>query len=265
MEMEHINDDLIKVLIGVEDLEERGIDFLDLIGDQSRIEKFFYSILEEVDVDQAFYDSEAVTFQVIPSAEGLELYISRANLDDLDQIWEDELTQRLRERKNAKKRQKKEEKSSQEREAEELEDESQEGNHLNKSQMAKDANNHSQAGNRLTNLFQMIGADLELEKTIDYEQEYTEEVVIFQALDDFLMLARMIPSNKIDADLYYLNEHYFLVLYNLEASLKEEKDASKLLSLFEFGDPHRITSSVLQEHGHLIREHDALAFFGSEF
>lgn len=263
MEMEHINDDLIKVLIGVDDLEERGIDFLDLIGDQSRIEKFFYSILEEVDVDQAFYDSEAVTFQVIPSAEGLELYISRANLDDLDQIWEDELTQRLRERKNAKKRQKQDQKPEDRAiESEDLEEETQASG---KTQMAKDGNKLSQATNRLTNLFQLIGADLELEKTIDYEQEYTEEVVVFQALEDFLMLARMIPSKKIDADLYYLNEHYFLVLYNLEASLKEEKDASKLLSLFEFGDPHRITSSVLQEHGQLIREHDALAFFGSEF
>ena len=44
MEMERINENLIKVMIGLDDLEERGINFLDLIGDQSRIEKFFYSI-----------------------------------------------------------------------------------------------------------------------------------------------------------------------------------------------------------------------------
>ena len=99
MEMEHINENLIKVSIRQEDLEERGIDFLDLVGDQKTIERFFYSILEEVDVDKHFQESEAVTFQVMPNKEGLELYISRTNFDEMDEIWEDELTKHLIERK----------------------------------------------------------------------------------------------------------------------------------------------------------------------
>ena len=99
MEMEHINENLIKVLIDTQDLAERGINFLDLIGDQSLIEKFFYSILEEVDVDQHFQESEAVTFQVMPNKDGLELYISRNNFDEIETIWEDEISKRLLERK----------------------------------------------------------------------------------------------------------------------------------------------------------------------
>ena len=39
MEMERINENLIKVYIDVEDLEERGINFLDLISDQKSVEK----------------------------------------------------------------------------------------------------------------------------------------------------------------------------------------------------------------------------------
>lgn len=50
MEMEHINENTIRVLIGHEDLEERGVSFLDLLGNHKEIENFFYSILEEVDI-----------------------------------------------------------------------------------------------------------------------------------------------------------------------------------------------------------------------
>ncbi|EXJ22888.1 Negative regulator of genetic competence MecA [Alkalibacterium sp. AK22] len=77
MEIEHINEDTIRVTIENTDLEERGITFLDLLGNQKQIEKFFYSILEEVDIDEEFQESEAVTFQVMPNNNGLELFISK--------------------------------------------------------------------------------------------------------------------------------------------------------------------------------------------
>lgn len=88
MEIEHINEDTIRVIIENTDLEERGITFLDLLGNQKQIEKFFYSILEEVDIDEEFQESEAVTFQVMPNNNGLELFISKgANFkEDLNQI-----------------------------------------------------------------------------------------------------------------------------------------------------------------------------------
>ena len=93
MEMEHINENLIKVMIDAADLQERGIDFLDLIGDQASIEQFFYSILEEVDIDQEFQGSDAVTFQVMPNQDGLELYISRSNFDDMGDFLPEEFKQ----------------------------------------------------------------------------------------------------------------------------------------------------------------------------
>ncbi|MCW6652320.1 adaptor protein MecA [Aerococcaceae bacterium NML191292] len=103
MEMERINDDLIKVLIGVQDLKERGVNFLDLIGDRKRIEHFFYSILEEVDAERHFQESDTVTFQVIPNAEGLELYISRNSLDGFEVFPEKKGPSRLKRRINSKK------------------------------------------------------------------------------------------------------------------------------------------------------------------
>lgn len=77
MEMEKINDNTIRVLLENEDLNERGITVLDLLGNHKEIESFFYSILEEVDVDHEFRENEAVTFQLLPSRNGLELFISK--------------------------------------------------------------------------------------------------------------------------------------------------------------------------------------------
>ncbi len=77
MEIEHINEDTIRVRINNTDLEARGYTFLDLLGNQEQIEEFFYAILEEVDLDNEFKESEAVTFQVVPTPNGLELLISK--------------------------------------------------------------------------------------------------------------------------------------------------------------------------------------------
>ena len=45
MEMEKVNENTIRVLLGTEDLTDRGITVLDLLGNQKEIENFFFSIL----------------------------------------------------------------------------------------------------------------------------------------------------------------------------------------------------------------------------
>ena len=86
MEIEHINEDTIRVRSENSDLEERGYTFLDLLGNQKHIETFFYSILEEVDIDEEFQESDAVTFQIMPNRNGLELFISK-NIEMHDDIF----------------------------------------------------------------------------------------------------------------------------------------------------------------------------------
>ncbi len=86
MEIEHINEDTIRVRIENSDLEARGYTFLDLLGNQKHIETFFYSILEEVDIDEEFQESDAVTFQIMPNRNGLELFISK-NIEMHDDIF----------------------------------------------------------------------------------------------------------------------------------------------------------------------------------
>lgn len=75
MRMEKINDSTIKVTITKDELDERGVNLLSLLGDEDKIESFLYSILDEIDVDDDFKSTGTVTFQVVPSTNGLDMYI----------------------------------------------------------------------------------------------------------------------------------------------------------------------------------------------
>lgn len=82
MEMDRLNENTIRVILSTEDLQERGVTVLDLLGNKKQIETFFYSILDEVDKDHAFTNNQPVTFQIMPNKAGLELLISKS--DDSD-------------------------------------------------------------------------------------------------------------------------------------------------------------------------------------
>lgn len=88
MEMEYLNEHTMRVFIGTEDLKDRGITFSDMVGDQEAVENFFLNILEEVDVSNKFQNSDAITFQVLPKKDGIDLYISKAN-DNIAAITEE--------------------------------------------------------------------------------------------------------------------------------------------------------------------------------
>lgn len=230
MEMEHINENLIKVLIRQEDLEERGIDFLDLVGDQKTIERFFYSILEEVDVDKHFQESEAVTFQVMPNKEGLELYISRTNFDEMDEIWEDELTKHLIERKRK----------------------------MNENEANQDDDKKEKT---ILDLFENEEKSQETEDVKSVEGE----IIKFADLEDFLKLSREVTTDLIHADFYHMNSNYFLVINYVDSSIVEEYANNKLLTMFEYGEKVKVTEAILQEHGDVLRSKDALKYFGENF
>lgn len=97
MRMEKINSGTIKVTITNQELDERGIDLLSLLGDEDGIESFLYSILDEIDVDDEFKSTGAVSFQVVPNKSGLDMFIKNKNvfenhiqpMDESDQDEED--------------------------------------------------------------------------------------------------------------------------------------------------------------------------------
>lgn len=77
MQVDHIDENTVRVRITKQELENRGVKILDLLGDKTKIQQFFYSILDEIDTDHNFADNTPVTFQVMPNNGGLDLLISK--------------------------------------------------------------------------------------------------------------------------------------------------------------------------------------------
>lgn len=242
MEMERINENLIKVYINVEDLEERGINFLDLISDQKSVEKFFYSILEEVDVERQFYDSEAITFQVIPSNDGIELYISRSDFEDIDSLFDEEVLKRIhgrRQQSEAVTNKRKEEPA-----IEDVDDEDDEDDEASKSP---------------ENLSDLLSEALDKAKNSVLPNH---NIVRFEDLDGFIKFAREQVDAPVQGDLYYMNKHYYFVITNIEPLILEEESLYTIMKMKEFGEGTATTVAVLEEYGELIRQDDTLAYFG---
>ena len=86
MQVDHINENTIRVRINKDELAHRGLKVLDLLGDKEKIQQFFYSILSEVDTDHTFNQGVPVTFQVMPNNGGLDLMITKIKPDDADNL-----------------------------------------------------------------------------------------------------------------------------------------------------------------------------------
>ena len=84
MQVDHINENTIRVRINKNELAHRGLKVLDLLGDKQKIQQFFYSILSEV--DHTFTQGVPVTFQVMPNNGGLDLMITKIKPDDADNL-----------------------------------------------------------------------------------------------------------------------------------------------------------------------------------
>ncbi|MGX4687561.1 adaptor protein MecA [Vagococcus sp. JNUCC 83] len=228
MEMERINENTIRVSIGNDDLAERGITFLDLLGNQKQIESFFYSILEEVDVDDQFQGTEAVTFQVLPNHDGLELFISKnASIDESAEFSGFDNT-----------------------EAEGFVD------YLRNQMTSSDVNQEIDESSD-------IGEFNYLDDSI-FGATYD---TVFKA-DDFesiVELANNVQLLNTLSSLYFFNNQYYLQLtFLLEDSSKgqAQNDVSKI---YEYMGLTNITKDVLDEYGELIIDRNALSILKHYF
>ncbi|WP_082614621.1 adaptor protein MecA [Ligilactobacillus equi] len=240
MEMKKINDNTIKVLLENEDLVERGITVLDLLGNQKEIESFFYSILDEVDVDHEFRDNEAVTFQMMPNRNGLELFISK-----VDPSGESEPFNPLAE----------------------LEKQGKKVHHVDMTNFDEDDNLTDFLKQQLGDAFEKASQDQEkvnnetmnskgrMTSLVDEEKSYLVELDDFE---DFLNLVNVLEGDEITSDLYFLHDKYYLKLTFYPDSISEEQINDLMAVAYEYG--RRVDQSPLyvQEHGKQIMEHAAL-------
>ena len=227
MEMERINENTIRVLIENADLEARGISFLDLLGNHKQIESFFYSILEEVDIDEQFQETDAVTFQVLPNRNGLELFISKNLLNGED---------------------------SELPELSELINQDSFGDFV-KSQMGE--RDVLVKGNNALEQ----NSDQEVEVELDTANPFIDAVVRFASFEDLISLAKIASFNHVLSNVYQLAgdpDVFFLQLSFSMEELTENQVNEDLAIALEYGTLSNVTPEVLAEYGKEIMVESAL-------
>ncbi|MHA8110033.1 adaptor protein MecA [Lactobacillaceae bacterium Melli_B4] len=231
MEMDRINDNTIRVLINNDDLSAHGITVLDLLGDHKQIEDFFYSILDEIDKDHQFQgDNDALTFQVLPNKNGLELFISRADPNDPEKTKQanDTVSDYIRNQLKS--------------------------NDLDMPPGIFDAGDDSNDISSSDN-YSELG-----ESTSQDHSAYIQRIVEFKDFEDFIALSKRLRINSGSSNLYIYNGKYYLELIffrNLDGSTDDLIDNSIGLA-YEYGEKTNVTAEVLTEYGKRIMETSAL-------
>ncbi|WP_261806373.1 adaptor protein MecA [Lapidilactobacillus luobeiensis] len=224
MEMERIDENTIRVILGREDLEERGVKILDLLANHQQIEKFFYSILEEVDEDHMFADNDAVTFQVMPNKGGLELLISKLDEDELADRAQLESALQKR-RINSKQ-------------------------HQNKGQLAA-----------LQKKLQSSDEDDEDELSRYLEDGDVDYQQLVLRLPDFEALIQLADALRIESgisNLYRYQDQYYLELVFFVDDMHDISVEDALAIANEYGERTTVTAEVLSEYGKKIMDQVAL-------
>ncbi|RRK11545.1 adaptor protein MecA [Lactiplantibacillus garii] len=235
MEMERINEDTIRVLIGNDDLNERGIRVLDLLGNHKQIESFFYSILEEVDVDHQFQDNDAVTFQVLPNRNGLELFISKNSENLQDTIAKATQSPNQSDEQSA---------------PDDVSD------YLKRKLMQTDTNNGDQAQGVQHNPTKDTN---DLDPYIDDPDTPTKEYVLqFDSFEDVIALAQMFRPEGLASNLFKYRDKYYLelVFFVDQSSTGTIKD--DVAVALEYAHLSKVTADVLLEHGEKVMSNAAL-------
>ncbi|HAT55602.1 MAG TPA: adaptor protein MecA [Lactobacillus sp.] len=240
MEMERINENTIRVVIGNDDLSARGITVLDLLGNHQQIERFFYSILEEVDVDHQFQDNDAVTFQVLPNRHGLELFISKNVGDDedngefdaagagfsgavdfSDNASTDQISDFLKQQ---------------------LQGKDDDDRKTDISDEATDDNNPETLKNYTT----------------DPNVPTREVVLRLDDFEDLVAIAKVLHLDGAVSNLYKYRDHYYLDLVFFTDQTTPETIKDDVAVALEYANKTTVTSDVLSEHGEKIMETSAL-------
>lgn len=237
METYRINEDTIKVILGPDDLENRGVTMLDLLGNRKQIESFFYSILEEIDVDNSFANNEAVTFQVMPETKsnGLVLLISKGNTP-MDQIKNNfENTQNNTQ-------------SEENVDGKDWESFFKENLDINASYPE-----NLEKNNEFNN-----DTNLNVKKTEKPARNTFETVVKFSDFEDFVMLSEALQIDSLVSNLWLYNDEYYLDLLIFVNDLEDMKLKEVLAIISEYSQKTLVTAAVLSEYGKKIMENSAL-------
>lgn len=233
MEMERINDDTIRVTISSDDLNERGVTFLDLLDNHKEIESFFYSVLEEVDTDHQFASNDAVTFQVLPNRNGLELYISKNPTDGMEEAIKS--VSKDNARSNG--------------EMDEVSD------FLKRKLAETDSNDKNNDDSSYTS----DGNPADLNGYANGVGSTQKSVIELEDFESLPSIAELIKTNSgIESVLYRYHDIYYLELTFFTSENSPETIKNDLAIAYEYGNSTIVSSEVLREHGEVVMDGAAL-------
>lgn len=233
MEMERINDDTIRVTISSDDLNERGVTFLDLLDNHKEIESFFYSVLEEVDTDHQFASNDAVTFQVLPNRNGLELYISKNPTDGMEEAI-----------KSVSK-----DNAPSNGEMDEVSD-------FLKGKLAETDSNDK---NNDDSSYTSDGNPADLNGYANGVGSTQKSVIELEDFESLPSIAELIKTNSgIESVLYRYHDIYYLELTFFTSENSPETIKNDLAIAYEYGNSTIVSSEVLREHGEVVMDGAAL-------
>ncbi|AHA05301.1 adaptor protein MecA [Pediococcus pentosaceus] len=233
MEMERINDDTIRVTISSDDLNERGVTFLDLLDNHKEIESFFYSVLEEVDTDHQFASNDAVTFQVLPNRNGLELYISKNPTDGMEEAI-----------KSVSK-----DNAPSNGEMDEVSD------FLKRKLAETDSNDKNNDDSSYTS----DGNPADLNGYANGVGSTQKSVIELEDFESLPSIAELIKTNSgIESVLYRYHDIYYLELTFFTSENSPETIKNDLAIAYEYGNSTIVSSEVLREHGEVVMDGAAL-------
>lgn len=231
--MERINDDTIRVTISSDDLNERGVTFLDLLDNHKEIESFFYSVLEEVDTDHQFASNDAVTFQVLPNRNGLELYISKNPTDGMEEAI-----------KSVSK-----DNAPSNGEMDEVSD------FLKRKLAETDSNDKNNDDSSYTS----DGNPSDLNGYANGVGSTQKSVIELEDFESLPSIAELIKTNSgIESVLYRYHDIYYLELTFFTSENSPETIKNDLAIAYEYGNSTIVSSEVLREHGEVVMDGAAL-------
>ena len=244
MEMEKINENTIKVSLENDDLTERGITVLDLLGNQKEIESFFYSILDEVDTEHEFRETDAVTFQLIPNLNGLELFITKMDPDS-----DEEPFSPLKELEKKGKR-------VQQVDINDLGDADDITDFIRKQLGAALEKSESK----------MLTANDSETKRLQAKPDYLDDqsnmqkryLVSFANFEDFIQLVKELDVDGVASNLYKYDDKYYLELIFFVDQVNENEIKDILAIAYEYGEVVSFSAAVIQERARLIMKRNAL-------
>ena len=84
MEYKQINDKTIKISLTFEDLKAHDIKMSDFLVNQGMVEKLFYELVSELEIEDKFANTGMMTFQVRPHPQGVDLLVTEElNMDNM--------------------------------------------------------------------------------------------------------------------------------------------------------------------------------------